>query len=90
MLQHLCHAILALGPVRAVLTRISLGPRPSLHRLRCVRPRRRLRSRVVRSVRQLRSYYDGVRILASVHRRLRLLALRERTRCVDDVRCVIP
>jgi len=43
-LQRVCHASLALGPVRVVLVRIPLGPRPSLHRLRCVRPRRRLRS----------------------------------------------
>ena len=30
-------------PVRALLVRIPLGPRPSLHRHRCDRPRRRLR-----------------------------------------------
>jgi len=29
---------LALSPVRVVLVRIPLGPRPSLHRLRRVRP----------------------------------------------------
>ena len=31
------------SPVRALLVRIPLGPRPSLHRLRCDRPCRRLR-----------------------------------------------
>jgi hypothetical protein len=43
-LQRLCHASLVLSPVRALLVRIPLGPRPSLHRLRCVRLRRCLRS----------------------------------------------
>src|SRR6266576_6210604 len=43
-LQRLCHASLVLSPVRALLVRIPLGPRPWLHRLRCVRLRRCLRS----------------------------------------------
>ncbi len=43
-LQRLCHASLVQSPVRALLVRIPLGPRPSLHRLRCVRLRRCLRS----------------------------------------------
>ena len=34
---------LAQSPVRALPVRIPLGPRPSLHQLRCVRPRRCLR-----------------------------------------------
>ena len=34
--QRLCHACPALRPARALLVRIPLGPRPSLHRLRCV------------------------------------------------------
>ena len=42
-LQRLCHANLVQSPVRALPVRIPLGPRPSLHRLRCDRPRRRLR-----------------------------------------------
>jgi hypothetical protein len=32
--QRLCHASLVLSPVRALLVRTPLGPRPSLHRLR--------------------------------------------------------
>ena len=47
-----------------------LGPRPWLHRLRGGR---------ARLVRRLRSYYGGVRLPASVHHRLRLLAFPMRT-----------
>src|SRR5215475_8098668 len=31
----LCHALPSLCPVRALLARVPLGPRPWLHRLRC-------------------------------------------------------
>src|SRR6516162_4958110 len=34
-LQRVGHAYPALSPARALLARIPLGPRPSLHRLRC-------------------------------------------------------
>ena len=34
-LQRLCHALPSLCPVRALLARAPLGPRPWLHRLRC-------------------------------------------------------
>src|SRR5271166_5077524 len=57
-------------PARALLVHVSLGPRPWLHRLR---------SGSLRLVRQLRGYYDGVRLLGSVHRRLRLLVFPTRT-----------
>src|SRR5262249_25248798 len=73
------HASLALSPLRALLVRIPLGPRPSLHRLRCVCPCRCLRSGLVRFVRRLHSYYGEVRLLASVHHRLRLLTFPMRT-----------
>src|ERR1700731_2507313 len=36
-LQRLCHALPSLCPVRALLARVPLGPRPWLHRLRCGR-----------------------------------------------------
>src|SRR5258706_14705128 len=62
--QRLGHASPALRPVRALLIRVSLGPRPSLHRLR---------HRKTGFVRRLHSYYGGVRLLLIVHRRLRLL-----------------
>src|SRR5262249_28071167 len=58
------HAYPALRPERALLVRIPLGPRPSLHRLR---------GGLLRFVRRLPSYYGEVRLLASVHHRLRLL-----------------
>src|SRR5207302_7011218 len=66
-------------PARALLARIPLGPRPSLHRLRCARPCRRLRSGLFRFVRRLLSYYGEVRLLVPVHHRLRLLAFPMRT-----------
>src|SRR5215211_4783085 len=69
-LQRLCHAYPTLRPVRALLARIPLGPRPSPHRLR---------SRLLRFVRRLRSYYGEVRLLVPVHHRLRLLAFPMRT-----------
>src|SRR5260370_3865742 len=68
--QRLGHARPALGPVRALLVRVPLGPCPWLHRLRCRHPG---------FVRRLHSYYGGVRLLLIVHRRLRLLALPPRT-----------
>ena len=49
--QRLCHALPALGPVRALLVRISLGPCPWLHRLRNRQPS---------FVRRLHSYYGRV------------------------------
>jgi hypothetical protein len=54
-LQRLCHASLALSPVRALLVRIPLGPRPSLHRLRGVCSCRCLRSEFLRFVRTSRA-----------------------------------
>src|SRR5204862_1565435 len=73
------HAYPVLRPARALLARISLGPRPSLPRLRCDLPCRRLRSGFLRFVRRLHSYYGGVRLLVSVHHRLRLLTFPMRT-----------
>src|SRR5262252_9967310 len=49
--QRLGHALPALGPVRALLVRVSLGPCPWLHRLRRRRPG---------IVRRLHSYYGRV------------------------------
>ena len=68
--QRLGHARPALGPVRALLIRVPLGPRPWLHRLR---------RRCPGFVRRLHSYYGGVRLLPIVHRRLRLLTFPPRT-----------
>ena len=68
--QRLGHASPDLRPVRALLIRVSLGPRPSLHRLR---------HRKTGFVRRLHSYYGGVRLLLIVHRRLRLLTFPPRT-----------
>src|SRR5262249_16155807 len=63
--QRLWHASLALSPVRALLVRIRLGPRPSLHQLR---------SGLLAFVRRLLSYFDEVRLVVPVGHRLRLLA----------------
>jgi hypothetical protein len=52
--QRLGHASPALRPVRALLIRVPLGPRPWLHRLRHRSPG---------FVRRLRHYYAGVRLL---------------------------
>src|SRR5215510_4826721 len=49
--ERLCHAYPALCPVRALLARVPLGPRPLLHRLRSGR---------ARLVRRLPSSYGGV------------------------------
>src|SRR6516164_2566498 len=68
--QRLGHACPALGPERALLVRVPLGPRPWLHRLRRRGPG---------FVRRLHSYYGGVRLLLIVHRRLRLLTFPPRT-----------
>ena len=68
--QRLGHASPALCPVHVLLFRVSLGPRPWLHRLR---------HRRSGFVRRLHSYYGGVRLLLSVHHRLRLLAFPRRT-----------
>jgi len=81
--QRLFHAYPVLRPARALLVRIPLGPRPSLHRLRCVRLCRCLHSGLIRFVRRLHCYYGGVRLLGSVHHRLRLLAFPMRTAVLD-------
>ena len=73
--ERLCHANPALCPVRALLFRVPLGPRPWLRRLRCIGDRCR-----IRFVRRLRSYYGGVRLLTIVHHRLRFLTFPTRTR----------
>src|ERR1043166_9862034 len=78
-IQRLCHACPALRPVRALLVRIPLGPRPWLPRLRCVYPCRSLRSGLNRFVRRLHSYYGEALLLVSVHHRLRLLVFPMRT-----------
>src|SRR5258708_16887343 len=62
--QRLGHASPDLRPVRALPIRVSLGPRPSLHRLR---------HRNTGFVRRLHSYYGGVRLLLIVHPRLQRL-----------------
>src|SRR6202043_2929917 len=62
--ERLDHASPALRPVRALLIRVPLGPRPWLNRLRHGSPG---------FVRRLRHYYAGVRLLWVVHQRLRLL-----------------
>src|SRR6266508_3998926 len=60
-LQRLWHAYPVLRPVRVVLARISLASTGSA-------------AEYFRLVRRLHGYYDGVRLPASVHHRLRLLA----------------
>src|SRR5262249_28996476 len=83
-LQPLFHVLPVLRPARGSLARIPLGPRPWLHRLRCVRPlRRSLCSARFRFVRRLHRYYGGVRLLVPVHHRLRLLAFPMRTVVLD-------
>ena len=69
--QRLCHASPDLRPVRALLVHVSLGPRPSLHRLR-----RRCQSGFVR---RLHRYLGEVRLLGLVHHRLRFLTFPTRT-----------
>ena len=61
----------ASGP--CLLVCIPLGLRPSLHRLR---------SGLLRLVRQLPRYYGGVRLPVSVHHRLRLFAFPMRTSAI--------
>src|SRR5262249_24544557 len=78
-LQRLCHVFPVLRPARALLARIPLGPRPWLRRLRCGWHLHGLLRGLLRFVRRLHSYYDGVRLLVSVHHRLRLLAFPMRT-----------
>jgi hypothetical protein len=68
--QRLGHASPVLCPVRALLAYVSLGLRPWLHPLR---------RRFPAFVRRLLSYYAEVRLLLSVHHRLRLLAFPIRT-----------
>src|SRR6516164_1549298 len=82
--QRRCHPCPTLSPARAVLDRIPLGLRPSLHRLRIGSPRHGLlRIGLLRFVRRLPSYYGVVRLPAPVHHRLRLLAFPMRTACTD-------
>src|SRR6516165_410324 len=79
--QRLRHARPALGPVRALLARIPLGPRPSLHWLRRGwLPAVQSAGGLFRFVRRLHGYYGVVRLLVSVHHRLRLLVFPMRTR----------
>jgi len=68
--QRLGHSIPALRPVRALLVRVSLGPRPWLRQLRHQSPG---------FVHRLHRYHAGVRLLWIVHQRLRLLAFPLRT-----------
>src|SRR6202023_228560 len=68
--QRLGHTSPALRPVRALLVRVSLGPRPWL---------RQLRRRSPGFVHRLHRYYAGVRLLWIVHQRLRLLTFPLRT-----------
>ena len=68
--QRLCHASPVLHPERALPARIPLGLGPWLPRLR---------SGPLRLVRRLHSYYGLVRLPASVHHRLWLLAFPMRT-----------
>jgi hypothetical protein len=68
--QRLGHASPVLCPVRALLAHVPLGLRPWL---------RQLRPRLPGFVRRFHSYYAGVRLLLSVHHRLRLLAFPIRT-----------
>src|SRR5258706_15848678 len=68
--QRLGHASPDLRPPRALPIRVSLGPRPSLHRLR---------HRKTGFVRRLHSYYGGVTTLLIVHRRPPLLPFPPRT-----------
>src|SRR6516162_1030357 len=70
----------ALRPARALLARIPLGLRPSLHWLRRSYLHRGLLRRVFRVVRRLHSYYGEVRLPTPVHHRLRLLTFPIRTR----------
>ena len=60
-----------------LLTHIPLGLRPTLHWLR---------SRSLRFVRRLHSYYSRVRLLAPVHHRLRLLTFPMRTANANSAR----
>src|SRR5690606_36678754 len=64
------HTFPVLCPARAVLIRIPLGSRPSLHLLR---------RRQTGFVRKLHRYYGGIRLLMIVHHRLRLLTFPMRT-----------
>ena len=68
--QSVGRALPARCPGRAVLFRVLLGPRPWLHELLDQSPG---------LVRPLHSYYGGVRLLAPVHHRLRLVAFPMRT-----------
>jgi hypothetical protein len=68
--QRLGHTSPALRPVRALLVRVSLGPRPWL---------RQLRRRSPGFVHRLRRYYAGVRLHWIVYQRLRLLTFPLRT-----------
>src|SRR5712691_10565382 len=67
---------MALSPIRGPLIAIPLGHRPWLHQLRYG---------LLRFVRRLHSYYGDVRLPASVHHRLRLLAFPMRTTVQDSI-----
>ncbi len=74
--QTLWRALPTLRSERAFLSRVPLGPRPSLHGLR---------RRFPGLVRLLRRYYGGVRLLTPVRHALRLFAFRMRTRTADGL-----
>jgi hypothetical protein len=69
--QRPCHASPGSVPGTCFAGHVPLGPRPSLHLLRCRSPG---------LVRWLRRYYGRVRLLGFVHHRLRLLVFPMRTR----------
>jgi hypothetical protein len=68
--NRLGHAFPSLCPVRALLFRVPFGSQPWLHQLRHRSPG---------FVRRLRCYYSGIRLLRTVHWRLRLLTFPPRT-----------
>jgi hypothetical protein len=76
-IQRLGHAPSVLSPVRVVLGHVPLGLRLWLHRL--LRQSRGF-------VRRLPRYCGGVWLLASVHRRLKLIAVPARTGAAEAAR----
>lgn len=75
VVQPLGHASPALSPVHVLLSRVPLGLPPWLHLLRPRSPG---------LVRKLPRYYGEVRLLRSVHHRLRLLAFPMRAAWLDN------
>src|SRR5262249_11486047 len=75
-LQRMWHAGLALCPGHGLLARISLGPRPWLHWLRCGQLcRGSLRSGLLGLGGRVGSCYGGGRLRVGVRRRVRLVVL---------------